>query len=76
MFKRTIWFTVGTGVGVGGSFYAQRRLRKKIEQYYPDQVARHVSATVKSLGGDVLAAAREGRNAMKEREAALRANRK
>ena len=76
MFKRTVWFTIGTGVGLGGSFYAQRRLRQKIERYHPEQVAKQVSTTVRTFGADVAAAAREGKEAMKAREAALRAQRR
>jgi hypothetical protein len=72
MFKRLFWLTVGTGLGFGGSFWAQRRLRKKIEQYYPDQVAKQVSTSVRTLGADVLAAAKEGKAAMREREEALK----
>jgi hypothetical protein len=72
MFKRTVWFTIGTGVGLGGSVYAQRRLRRKIERYHPEQVAKHVSTSVRTFSADVLAAAKEGKAAMREREDALR----
>lgn len=72
MFKRLFWLTVGAGVGFGGSVYAQRRLKKKIEQYYPEQMARQVSTSVRTFGADVLAAAKEGKAAMREREDALR----
>lgn len=73
MFKRLFWLTVGTMLGFGGSFWLQKRLRQKIEQYYPDRVARQVSGSVRTLGGDLAAAAKEGREAMREREEALRA---
>jgi len=76
VFKRTIWFTIGTGVGLGSSVYARRRLRRKIERYHPEQAARRATASAKALGADVLAAAREGRAAMREREASLRAHRR
>jgi hypothetical protein len=72
MFKRFFWLTVGTAVGFGGSFWAQRRLRRTIQRYYPEQVARHLGKSTRSFGGDLLAAAREDRTAMQEREAALR----
>jgi hypothetical protein len=73
MFKRLFWLTVGTALGFGGSVWAQRRLRQKIEQYYPERVAQQVSTSVRTLSADVLAAAKEGRAAMQERELALRA---
>lgn len=73
MFKRAFWLTVGTGLGFGGSVWAQRRLRRKIEQYYPEQVAKQVSTSVRTFGADVAAAAKEGKAAMREREEALKA---
>ena len=73
MFKRLFWLTVGTIVGFGGSVWAQRRIRRQIERYYPDKVAQQVSAGVKTLGEDVKAATAAGRVAMRDREAALRA---
>ncbi len=72
MFKRFFWLTVGTALGFGGSFWAQRRLRRTIERYYPEQVARQVGKSARSIGADLVAAAREGQAAMREREAALR----
>ncbi|MEW6152497.1 MAG: hypothetical protein AB1673_00710 [Actinomycetota bacterium] len=72
MFKRLFWLTVGTAVGFGGSVWAQRRLRRTVERYYPERVAQQVSAGVRSLGDDVKAASREARAAMREREEALR----
>jgi len=70
VFKRLFWLTVGAGVGFGGSVYAQRRIRRTIEQYFPDQVARQVSTSMRTFGADVLAAAKEGKAAMRAREGA------
>ena len=72
MFKRLFWLTVGTLVGFGGSVWAQRRIRRQIERYYPDKVAQQVSVGVRTFGADVKAATAAGREAMREREAALR----
>lgn len=73
MFKRLFWLTLGTLVGFGGSVWAQRRIKEKIERYYPDRVAEQVTTTVRTLGQDVRSAAQEGRAAMREREESLRA---
>ncbi len=73
MFKRLFWLTVGTLLGLGSSFWAQRRLRRAMERLAPEQVRRHLSWSVRNLLADLRAAAAEGRGAMREREAALRA---
>jgi hypothetical protein len=72
VFKRLFWLTVGTLVGLASSFWAQRRLRRAVERYAPDQVARRVSWSVRKLADDVRAAVADGRAAMREREASLR----
>lgn len=64
MFKRAFWLTVGTGLGFGASFWVSRKVRR----YAPDRLVRAAS----SFGRDVRAAAAEGRQAMREREAELR----
>jgi hypothetical protein len=73
VFKRLFWLTVGTIVGFSGSVWAQRRIKRQIERYYPDKVAQQVSTGVKTFGADVKAATEAGRTAMAEREADLRA---
>ncbi len=72
MFKRLFWMTVGAAAGLGGSFWARRRVKEAVERYYPDQVARQVATSVRSLGDDVRDAAREAKSAMREREDSLR----
>ena len=72
MFKRLFWLTVGTIVGFSGSVWAQRRIRRQLERYHPDKVARQVSSGAKAFGEDVKAARAAGRDAMRQREAALR----
>lgn len=72
MFKRLFWLTVGTMLGFGGSFWLQRRLREKIERYYPERVANQLAQGVKAIGGDIRAATQEGRAAKRDREESLR----
>lgn len=64
MFKRVFWLTVGTGLGLGASFWVTRRVKR----YAPKAVV----GAARSLGADVRAAVAEGRVAMREREAELR----
>jgi hypothetical protein len=73
VFKRLFWLTVGTLVGFGGSLWAQRRFRRQIERYKPEQVTERAIASVRGLGDDVRAAARQGRAVQREREETLRA---
>ena len=62
MFKRIFWLTVGVASGFGGSYWIQRRVKQTVDRFAPD-----------NLQADAKAAVVEGRTAMKEREAELRA---
>ena len=73
MFKRLFWLTLGTVLGLGGSLWAQRRFRRQIERYKPEQVTRRAVATTRGLVEDIRSAARQGREAQRERERSLRA---
>jgi len=72
MFKRTVWFTVGTATGLASSYWVQRRVKQAAAQF-PDRVQREVTDAAKRVGGNVRAAATEGRQAMVDREAELQA---
>ncbi len=62
MFKRLFWLLVGATAGLGGSYWFQRRVRQAVDRFAPDNVQ-----------ADVRAALTEGRTAMQQREAELRA---
>src|SRR3954451_24884120 len=66
---------MGTGAAVGASsaFWVKRRVQRTIEHYLPDQVAHRAGASARNLGRTVRDAATEGRAAMRQREAELRA---
>ena len=72
MFKRTVWFTVGTATGVASSWWVQRRVREAAAQL-PQRMQREVTDAARRKVSDVRAAASEGRAAMVEREAELKA---
>lgn len=73
MFKRLFWLTVGLGVGFGTSFRLMRAMRRTVARFTPERVTQDALAGARSLGGEVRAALDEGRVAMREREAELRA---
>ncbi|MBV9661443.1 MAG: hypothetical protein JO337_09820 [Acidimicrobiales bacterium] len=65
MLKRIRWLGAGLAVGVGGSIWAQRKMKSVASRYRPAGVAQ--GAATRAVD-----AWREGRSAMKEREAELR----
>jgi hypothetical protein len=73
VFKRLFWLTVGLGVGFGTSFRLMRALRRTVERFTPERVTSNALAGARSVGGELRAALDEGRVAMREREAELRA---
>ena len=73
MFKRLFWLLVGAGFGFGVSFWMTRFVRETIARYSPERVSGDLAGAIKSFGSDIRAAVAEGREAMREREAELRA---
>ena len=73
MFRRFFWLVVGAGFGFGVSFWLMRFVRQTVERYTPERVSADLSSAVRGLGADLRAAVAEGRDAMREREAELRA---
>ena len=75
MFKRVIWMGTGAAVGASSAFWVKRKVQRTVEHYRPDQVAHRAGASARNLGRTVRDAATEGRAAMRQREAELRAER-
>ena len=73
MFKRIFWLLVGTGFGFGASFWMMRFVRATVERYTPEKVSADLAGAIRDFGKDLRAAVAEGREAMAEREAELRA---
>ena len=73
MFKRLFWLLVGTGFGFGVSFWLMRFVRSTVERYTPERVSADLAGAIRDFGKDLRAAVEEGRLAMQEREAELRA---
>ncbi len=74
MLKRAFWFSTGAAVGLGSSVWAGRRVKRAANRLMPGEVQREVADRARRVGRDVRAAATEGRTAMREREAELRAD--
>jgi hypothetical protein len=77
--KRVTWFVAGTAVGAAGAGYAKRKVKdtvgRRAQQLAPANVARSAAVKVKATGRNVVGAVREGRSAMKAKEAELKAAR-
>lgn len=73
MFKRLFWLMIGAGLGFGFSFWIMRTVKETIARYSPERVTGDLTAAARGLAADVRAAVDEGREAMRKREAELRA---
>ena len=65
MIKRLVWLIIGFLLGLGSSWTVMRRVRRVAVRFAPSDV-------VDRWGDNVRAAAREGRDAMRAREAAFK----
>ena len=74
MFRRLFWLFIGAGFGFGASFWVMRFVRETAARYSPERVSSDLSGAIRQLGTDIRAAAQEGREGMREREAELRAD--
>lgn len=73
MFKRLFWLSAGATLGFGCSFWLMRAARQAVARLAPERVATNATRAVQGVGAQLKAAASEGRAAMREREAELRA---
>ena len=79
MFKRATWLGVGFTIGVGTTVVAARKARQQLDRYKPnamvDRVTTSVTDKASSLRDHVTAALDDGKQAAKDREQELRADR-
>jgi len=73
MMKRIRWFAGGVVAGAAGSVVAGKKIKRKAEQLKPVNVARSAVLKAKDKVHDLSEALREGRDAMHEKEAELKA---
>jgi hypothetical protein len=69
VFKRLFWFILGCA----SSLWVMRTVRRTVERLTPHRLTQDAVAGAKSAGAELRAALDEGRQAMREREAELRA---
>jgi len=65
---------LGVGVGMGSSLWVQRRVKQVAARYAPERISNDMATSVRSLGRDVRLSIQDGREAMRQREAQLRAS--
>lgn len=79
MIKRATWFVSGAVAGAAGSTYLTRKVTRTVKrtaaQLAPPTLARSIGRRVRSRARDVGEAVRDGRAAMRAKEAELRARR-
>jgi hypothetical protein len=73
MFKRLFWLCVGIGLGAGMAYWLQKFVRQTAERYSPERVSNDMANGARKFGGDLRTALSQGREAMRKREAELRA---
>jgi hypothetical protein len=73
MIKRASWFVGGAVAGIAGAEYAKRKVKHVADSLKPNNVAKVTVGKVRQRGQDVADAVREGRHAMRAKEAELRA---
>jgi hypothetical protein len=73
VFRRIFWLVIGAGFGFGVSFWLMRFVRETVERYTPERMSADLAGALRSFGTDLRAAVAEGREAMAEREAEIRA---
>jgi hypothetical protein len=64
---------VGASFGFGASFWVSRAVKQTMERYSPPRLSGDLSRAIQAFGTDIRAAVTEGKEAMREHEAALRA---
>ena len=74
MFRRLFWLMMGVGFGFGASFWVMRFVKETAARYSPERVSADLTGALKGLGTDLRLAVADGREAMHEREAQLRAD--
>jgi hypothetical protein len=73
VFRRLFWLVVGAGFGFGVAFWLMRFVRSTVERWSPERVSSDVAGALRQFGADLKDAVAEGREAMRDREAELRA---
>lgn len=73
--KRITWFVTGVAAGATSAGYATKKIKRTAAQLAPVNVAKGAAGRAKQGGQRVVAAVKEGRQAMRVREDELKARR-
>jgi hypothetical protein len=73
VFRRLFWLVIGAGFGFGVAFWLMRFVRSTVERWSPERVSSDLAGALRQFGTDLKDAVADGREAMREREAELRA---
>jgi hypothetical protein len=73
VFKRLFWLSTGLAAGFGSSFWLMRTVRRTVERFTPQRLTQDAVAGARTVGTELREALDEGRVAMRQREAELRA---
>jgi hypothetical protein len=74
VFKRLLWLVIGAAFGFGVSFWVMRFVRSTVERWSPERVSADLAGALRQFGSDLRTAVSEGRSAMEDREAQIRAD--
>jgi len=69
--RRPLWLAAGAALGVGGTLWAERRLRRVADRLTPPSLATEAGKSVRRLGDRVQAAVAAGRQERERREEEL-----
>lgn len=72
--RRIFWLAVGLGAGATAAVLFSRWMRRQAERVGPAAIARDIASGLRDLGRLLGEAVEEGRRAMREREAEVRAS--
>ncbi len=70
--KRTLWAGVGYTLGLGTSFYVQKRVRRTVDRYAPEQVRHDVAVKSREVADRARDAVLDLRDAAQEGAATMR----
>lgn len=72
MIKRLVWFATGLATGAGAVVVLGKRLRRRVAALTPVRVAERGAQRLRSVATNAREAAKEGVDAMRQREQELR----
>lgn len=66
--RRPVWLAAGVVIGVGGTLWAEQRVRRAVDRLTPQSMAGEARRSARQLGERVQSAVAAGREARERRE--------